>query len=123
MKNISLAIGFLVLLSLTVGNAQAQDSQEAAKIRYLILSVEALEGAKFLRNGREYNAKEAADHLRLKLKTAGNRVKTADDFIRLCGSRSSLTGEAYRIRFAGGTAMEAAVFFGNKLKSFTAAKP
>ncbi len=123
MKNISLVIGFMVLLSLTAGNVQAQNPPEAAKIRYLILSVEALEGAKFLRNGREYDAKEAADHLRLKLKTAGNRVKTADDFIRLCGSRSSLTGEAYRIRFADGTAMEAAVFFRNKLKSFTAAKP
>jgi hypothetical protein len=123
MKNISLAIGFMVLLSLTAGNVQAQDPQAAAKIRYLILSVEALEGAKFLRNGREYDAKEAADHLRLKLKTAGNRVKTADDFIRLCGSRSSLSGQAYRIRFADGTAMEAEGFFRNKLKSFAAAKP
>jgi hypothetical protein len=123
MKNISLAIGFMALLSLTAGNVHAQNPQEAAKIRYLILSVEALKGAKFLRNGREYDAKAAADHLRLKLKTAGNRVKTADDFIRLCGSRSSLTGQAYRIRFADGTAMEAAVFFRNKLKSFAADKP
>lgn len=118
-----LAIGFMALLFLTAGKVQAQDPPEAAKIRYLILSVESLEGAKFLRNGREYDAKEAADHLRLKLKTAGNRVKTVDDFISLCGSRSSLTGEAYRIQFADGTTMEAAVFFRNKLKSFTADKP
>ncbi len=120
MKNIP--IGFMVLLSLAVGNAHAQDPKEAAKIQYLILSVEALDGAKFLRNGREYDAGTAADHLRLKLKTAGDRVKTANDFIKLCGSRSSLSGEAYRIRFADGTSMEAEVFFRNKLKSFAADK-
>jgi hypothetical protein len=113
----------MALLCLTAGNVHAQDPQEAAKIQYLISSVAALEGAKFFRNGREYDAGEAADHLRLKLKTAGNRVKTADDFIRLCGSRSSLSGEAYRIRFADGTAREAAVFFRNRLKYFTAVKP
>ncbi len=121
MKNIT--IGFMVLLSLAAGNAHAQGPQEAVKIRYLILSVETLEGAKFLRNGREYDARAAADHLRLKLKTAGNAVKTADDFIKLCGARSSLTGEAYRIRFADGTATETEVFFRNKLKSFMVVKP
>ena len=121
MKNIT--IGFMVLLSLAGGYAHAQDPQEAAKIQYLILSVETLEGAKFLRNGREYDAKAAADHLRLKLKMAGNSVKTADDFIKLCGARSSLTGEVYRVRLATGTVMVTEVFFRNKLKSFTAPKP
>lgn len=118
-----LSIGFMVLLALGVGNAHAQDPKETAKIRYLILSVETLKGVKFLRNGREYDARTAADHLRLKLKAAGDRVKTANDFINLCGSRSSLSGEAYRILFADGTAMEAEVFFRNKLKSFAADKP
>ncbi|MBI4633305.1 MAG: DUF5329 family protein [Deltaproteobacteria bacterium] len=117
-------MGFMVFLAFVVGNACAQDPQEAAKIRYLILSVETLDGAaKFLRNGHEYDARAAADHLRLKLRGTGDRVRTADDFITLCGSRSSLTGEAYRIRFADGTAMKAEVFFRNKLKAFVADKP
>ena len=114
----SIQIGFIVLLSLTAANAQVQVPKEAEKIQYLIRSVETLVGAKFLRNGDEYDGKSAADHLRLKLKAAGNRVKTADDFIKLCGSRSSLSGEAYRIRFADGTAMESEVFLRRKLKSF-----
>ena len=114
---------FLALLLLAVGTVYAQNPAEAAKIRHLIASIETLEGAKFLRNGGEYNAKAAADHLRLKLKTAGDRVKTADDFIRLCGSKSSLSGEKYRIRLADGTTKDSEVFFRNKLKSFAPDKP
>ena len=113
----------LALFSLTTGTLYAQDPVEAAKIRYLIASVETLEGAQFLRNGQAYDARAAADHLRLKLKAAGDRVKTADDFIRLCGSRSSLSGEKYRIRFADGTITESELFFRNRLKSFVPDKP
>jgi uncharacterized short protein YbdD (DUF466 family) len=118
MKKIPLLL--LMLLSLISGYAYAQDSSEVAKIRYLIGSVEALQGVTFLRNGGEYDARKAADHLRLKLKTAGNRVKTAEDFIRLCGSKSSVSGEAYRMRFPDGTTMYAEAFFRERLKTFIA---
>ena len=116
-------LSFLALLSLAVGTVYAQSPAEAAKIQHLIASVETLEGAQFLRNGRAYDAKAAGDHLRLKLRTAGDRVKTADDFIRLCGSRSSLSGEKYRIRFADGTTVDSEVFFRNRLKTLPAGKP
>jgi hypothetical protein len=110
----------LVILSLLGGFAYAQDAGEADKIRYLIGSVETLRGVTFLRNGSEYDAEKAADHLRLKLKIAGDRVKTAEDFIRLCGSKSSVSGEAYRMRFPDGTTTDAAVFFRERLKEFVA---
>jgi len=110
----------LVLLSLMGGYAYAQNFSEGAKIRYLIGSVEALQGVMFLRNGSEYDARKAADHLRLKLKTAGNRVKTVEDFIRLCGSKSSISGEAYRLRFPDGTTMYAEAFFRERLKALVA---
>jgi hypothetical protein len=119
----SILLWSLALLSLAVGIAHAQDPAEAVKIRHLIAAVETLEGAQFIRNGREYDAKAAADHLRLKLKAAGDRVKTADDFIRLCGSRSSLSGEKYRIRFADGTTVDSEVFFWNRLNALPADKP
>jgi hypothetical protein len=112
-----MAPGALVLMA---GYAFAQDSSETAKIRYLIGSVEALQGVTFLRNGGEYDAKKAADHLRLKLKMAGDRVKTVEDFIRLCGSKSSVSGETYRMRFPEGRTMDAEVFFRERLKAFVA---
>jgi hypothetical protein len=110
----------LVLLTLMGGHAFAQDSSVADKIRYLIGSLEALQGVTFLRNRGEYDAKKAADHLRHKLKMAGNRVKTVEDFIRLCGSKSSVSGEAYRMRFPEGTTLDAEVFFRERLKAFVA---
>ena len=96
---------------LLIGYVYAQEPRQGARIQYLISSVEALEGARFLRNGREYDVKAAADHLRFKLRVAGDQVKTADDFIRLRGSKSSVSGELYRIRFSDGTTVEAEVFF------------
>jgi hypothetical protein len=109
-----------VLLSLMAGYAFAQDSSDATQIRYLIGSVEALHGVTFLRNGGEYDAEKAADHLRLKLKMAEDRVKMAEDFIRLCGSKSSVSEEAYRMRFSEGSTMDAEVFFRERLKAFVA---
>ena len=121
MKNIS--IDTHGLLSLVAANAFALDTSETAKIQYLIASVEALEGAKFIRNGSEYDARAAADHLRLKLKVAGKKVKTAEDFIKFCASKSSITGEPYLMRFADGTTVKSEVYFRNKLKTFATDRP
>jgi hypothetical protein len=120
-KNI--LILFIVLVSLVVMRAYAQDSREAAKIRYLIASVEALEGAKFIRNGKKYDGRSASSHLRLKLKNAGDRVRTAEDFIMFCGSKSTITGEPYLIWLTDGTIVKAEVFFRKKLMTFTQDRP
>ena len=113
----------VMFLPLIYGYGFSEDSIEASKIQYLIGSIEAMQEVMFLRNGVEYQATQAADHLRLKLKIAGNRVKTAEDFIKLCGSKSSTTGEAYRMRFPDGTILDTEVFFRKKMKEFMAGKP
>lgn len=118
-----ITILFIVLISLIAVRAYAQDSREAAKIQYLIASVETLKGAKFIRNGSEYDARSAANHLRLKLKNAGKRVRTAEDFIKYCGSKSSMTGEPYLIKFSDGTAVKAEVFFRKRLMAFDKGGP
>jgi hypothetical protein len=120
-KNISILLVVLVLL--LVVRAYAQDSREAAKIRYLLESVEGLEGAKFIRNGKAYDARSASNHLRLKLKNAGDRVRTAEDFIKFCGSKSSMTGAPYLIKLADGTTVKAEEFFRKKLMAFVQDRP
>lgn len=72
------------------------------KIERLIAYVAQLEGAVFIRNEKQHTPAEASKHLQLKREKAGDRVKTADDFIRLCASFSSLSGEAYLIRLKDG---------------------
>jgi hypothetical protein len=92
--------------------------EQAAKIDYLIGSVEQLQSAQFIRNGAAYDGRAAADHLRLKLKNAGSRVATVEDFIRLCGSASSMSGQAYQIRFADGHSVTSEQYFRQRLAQY-----
>jgi len=105
-----------VILSLFSGTLCAQDNIEKKKIEYLISSLENLKGAKFIRNGSEYNRQEAAKHLRMKIQLAGDRVQTADDFIRLCASKSYTSGKPYLIRLSDGKTIKAEKYFRDKLK-------
>ena len=105
-----------VILALLSGAVGAQDTIEKKKIAMLISSVEHLEGAIFTRNGSEYNSKKAAEHLRMKLQKAGTKVKTADDFIRLCASKSLITGKPYIIRLSNGKTIKSEEYFREKLK-------
>jgi len=92
---------------------------EPQKIQRLIGYLEHLRGAVFIRNGSEYNGEQAADHLRTKLKYAGDQVKTAEDFIRLCATGSSMSGKPYRIRFADGTERNSADVLREQLKTMS----
>ncbi|HEV8110343.1 MAG TPA: DUF5329 family protein [Burkholderiales bacterium] len=89
---------------------------EARKIEHLIAAVAQLGNAKFIRNGAAYDARKAADHLRLKLREAGERVETAEDFIVLCASRSSVSGKPYEIVFDDGERVTSEAFLRAKLK-------
>ena len=115
MKNITVAA--FVILALFSGAASAQDNIEKKKIEFLISSVENLKGAKFIRNGSEHDGKEAAEHLRMKLQNAV-AVQTADDFIRLCASKSFITGKPYMIKFSDGKTITAEEYFREKLKEY-----
>ncbi len=93
---------------------------EQQKIEILLSEVGRLQGAVFIRNGSEYTAAQAVDHMRYKWKHAGTQVKTAEDFIVLCATKSSMSGLAYRIRFIDGTTMDSAVFLEAQLKRMPA---
>jgi hypothetical protein len=117
MKKILVAA--FVILTLFSGALSAQDNIEKKKIEFLISSLENLKGAKFIRNGSEYDdGKAAAAHLRMKLQYAGGRVKTADDFIRLCASQSYITGKPYMIRFSNGKTIKSEEYFREKIKEY-----
>ena len=115
MKNIMVTA--FVIMALFSGTVGAQDNIEKKKIDFLISSVENLKGAKFIRNGLEYNGQEAAKHLRMKLQSAVV-VQTADDFIRLCASKSSLSGKPYMIRLPDGKTIKSEEYFREKIKEY-----
>ena len=79
-------------------------------------------GAVFIRNGTEYKAPDAQNHLRQKLNYAGDRVKTAEEFIRYCASESSMSHKPYQIRFSDGRTVETKTYFTEQLREFDASK-
>ncbi len=98
----------------------ATDVDSAREIHALIDAVEQVEGARFIRNGEEHDAKSAADHLRRKLKGAGGRVRTAEDFIEKIASKSSLSGNPYAMRLSNGQIVDAGDWFRAKLAAIRA---
>jgi len=120
MRLASTACVLALLTCCLPGGARAAhiDAAEAQKIDYLIASIETLKDAQFVRNDSSFSAKAAADHLRMKLRVAGSRVTSADDFIRYCASSSSVSGKPYLIRFADGREVAAELFLRQKLKEY-----
>ena len=109
----------LVFLAVAaVGPAGESAPTENSRIEYLLTVIASLPDAQFIRNGKAYDGKAAADHMRTKLRFAGPRVRTAEDFIRYCASQSSLSGQPYEIRFADGRAVRSADFLRQKLVEF-----
>jgi len=97
--HISLALLLGFVFSSVLAKAPLTETQ---KIESMIDSLQSLKGAVFIRNGSEYSADQAVHHLRMKWDSAGSRVKTAEDFIDYCASKSSFSGKKYEIRFANG---------------------
>ena len=75
---------------------------EDQKINHLIKYIAGLDGATFIRNGESYAAKDAADHLQMKRRKAGNRVTTAREFIDGLASESYISGKPYQIKMKDG---------------------
>ena len=111
-------IATMLLFALLALPAFAQQDVEQQKIAYLIDSVATLQGATFIRNGSEYDATRAAAHMRLKMRFAGSRVKTAEDFITYCGTGSSMSGTKYTIRFQDGRVIDSATFLQGRLAEY-----
>ena len=118
----SKALGILLLTMLLSASALGQDGEQA-RIAYLIDSVAELHDAHFIRNGVEYDAGQAADHLRLKLRHAGTRVGTAADFIEYCATGSTMSGARYQVRFSDGRIVDTAEFLRARLVQYAATHP
>jgi len=85
---------FLLIFFFCVDSAFAAENEE---IEYL-LSYVAVSNCIFIRNGKEHQAKDASEHLRMKYNYAKKYIKTADDFIDKIASKSSITRRKYGIR-------------------------
>ena len=95
---------------------------EEQKTDALIADIAGLEGAVFIRNNTEHTAIEAAAHLRRKRSSAGGQITTAKQFIEQVASKSSLSGEPYRIRFSDGRVIAAGEYLTKRLDEIESAR-
>ncbi|MDR2710339.1 MAG: DUF5329 domain-containing protein [Burkholderiales bacterium] len=108
---------FLCALFCAFAPLQAHAMSEEEKIAALIASVrDTPEGTQFIRNGKAYNVADAVDHLNFKYSKVKSRIKTAEEFITYVASQSSLSGEAYQIRYPDGKTITSETFFTEKLR-------
>jgi hypothetical protein len=98
--------------------ATAGDAQHV-RVEKLLARVEAAT-ITFLRNGNPHSAQEAADHLRAKYRRARSAIRTAEQFIAEHGTKSSTTGERYRVRHADGREQDAAAWLTEQLALISA---
>ena len=99
--NVRLATMLGLMLGLSfMPLAQAKPTEIAQiEINYLLGFIE-VSGCEFYRNGSWYDSKKAQSHLRSKYEAlvSRNLINTAEDFIDLGASASSMSGKPYEIR-------------------------
>jgi hypothetical protein len=99
--------------------AHAAQMSETEKIDALLNDVEARSDLKFIRLGSVHSSGEAAQMLRVKLRFAGARVKTADDFIEYIASATA-SGHPYLVVYPDGHKVQSGAFLRAELKRLTA---
>lgn len=87
----------LLFLALAATVQAATPAIKIKEIEALLSYLGGLDRAVFIRNGSEHTAKEAEAHIRMKWEKQTDKVKTAEDFIALCASQSSMSGARYEI--------------------------
>lgn len=114
---------FAICAQLTaVVPADAAPMTEREKIDVLLNDVETRNDLKFIRLGSVHSAREAAQMLRIKLRVAGARVKTANDFIEHIASATA-SGHPYLVVYPDGRQVPSAIFLRAELKRLTQASP
>jgi Family of unknown function (DUF5329) len=92
-------------------------ADEMKKIEWLINRIQNA-NITFIRNGSDHSPQEAADHLRSKLRQAGDQIKTLNDFIENIASKSSMSGSPYQVRMPDGSLINAKDWYAQELKEY-----
>jgi len=120
---LSLVLGWGIVGAFSPPPGQAgEDVRGLAERDRIAALLEAAErsGARFVRQGKEYSGAEGRKHLERKLRYAGERVRTAEEFIEGIASRSSITGRPYRVRLPERQEKEAGPWFRDMLAEIDA---
>jgi hypothetical protein len=99
MKKTLLITLSLILAVPCLASQGDEDLQEA--IDHLVEFVRSSDVV-FIRNDKEHTPEEAASHMLKKYKYARRKVKTPEDFIEHCATKSTMSGRPYTVRLEDG---------------------
>ena len=96
--------------------AAANQDNTDREIQHLLAYIAGSE-CSFIRNGKKYGSEAARKHIQKKYEYARSRIKTTEDFIQGVASKSSISGEPYKVR-CNDQIMLCADWLGAELKRF-----
>lgn len=106
-----------ILLSTSFVLAQSLPDSTNNEINFLLQFVKKADVV-FIKNGSEYTALEAVDHIQKKYHYYEDDIKTAEDFIRLSATKSMLSGRIYEIRKPDGKVIPTHKWLNEALQQF-----
>ncbi|MCV6620908.1 MAG: DUF5329 domain-containing protein [Cellvibrionaceae bacterium] len=110
-------IAFLFVMVLAIGVVPA-DASEPTKsqqeINHLLVYVKST-NCQYERNGKRHSGKEAVKHIQRKYRYFADEIKTAEDFIRLCATKSTMSGKYYKVHCAEGKAIKSVNWLNEEL--------
>lgn len=92
-----LAITVTTIFFLTPSVANSSQAEPVDKTVQYLIGYVAASDVTFIRNSGKYSAKEASGHMQKKYEHFRDEINTPEDFIKLCATRSMLTGKPYLV--------------------------
>lgn len=106
--------GFFIIKNENVKHPQSID--ETDKIKTLLFIIEKSD-VTFIRNGIEYDSKEASSHLRSKWEQSNRQITTLKSFIDEIASKSSMSQKLYLIKLKNGKIIPAKQWYLEQVKN------
>lgn len=93
---------FASILAMPCATGQTRVADPAVEINELLAAV-GRSDCSFIRNGRAYSGAQAREHLDQKYRYVRDRraITSAEEFVELVGSGSSVTGKPYEVQCPG----------------------
>ncbi len=104
----------LLLISLLAVPAFADTT---AEINHLLNYVKTTE-CKYIRNGSEHSGVDAAAHIKKKYDYFKDEIRSAEDFIRLSATKSTMSGNKYYIQCLNSPRVESSKWLLGELKKY-----
>ena len=111
---------FLLVILVISSTALADDvTKTDAEIKFIMNHVKNSSFI-FIRNGKEHSAKDAYKHMMKKYKYFKDKINSAEAFIEFTLTKSTMTGEKYKIKLSDSKIILSQNYFLKKLKLFRA---